>query len=424
MSLDQRQRRLYLLSFCALCMLAAASFIPSGIAQAGVAGAASKTSTAKQSERLLFEREIKPGDSLSTMLSNVLAPPEVHKVSQACRGVFRLNKLSIGQPYRVWMEKGRFSRLEYSLDDWEQLRIDCTGGKYTAKIEALPLEVEVLRMSGTVEQRQGYTQAVRAAGGNRELMLRLADIFAFKFNAWRDLKKGDSFVALVEHKKRRGKTVGYGRIFSASFTKAGKEYEAYWYRSDDGRASYYNGAGENLQPYLRAPLPMYVVSSGYNARRLHPVTGRRQPHYAIDYAAPSGTPIYAAADGRVNKVQQDRLAGRYIRIQHDAKYETMYMHMSGFAKGLKAGDNVVQGQIIGYVGSSGRATGPHLDFRLRRYGRLINPRMNHDLASAGELSKWQQSAMRRRIASYRVRMRSPQMAATALPRGWDKTELF
>lgn len=357
---------------------------------------------------------LESGDTASSILSPYLASQDIYALSRACQGVYPLTKLRVGQPYRVSVQNGVFSCLRYDIDDWTQLVVERNGDGFSARTEDIPLDIVRETVSGEVMLYRGFSQAVREAGGDRELALRLADIFAFEFNAWRGVRKGDSFTVYVEKKYRRGELVGYGRILAATFVYGGKTYEAFWFRTDDGRASYYDAGGKNLQPYLRAPLETYLLTSGYASRRLHPVTKRWQPHYAIDYAAPCGTEVYAACDGEVVRIKRDRKAGRYICIKHAGDYETTYMHLSGFAEGLAVGDKVVQGQIIGYVGSTGYATGPHLDFRLKKGRMLVNPRSNHKLHSPDLAEKYKRQ-LRRKVFAGRVRMGTTRIAQHGNP---------
>ncbi|GAB6176987.1 M23 family metallopeptidase [Desulfobaculum senezii] len=353
---------------------------------------------------------VRSGDSVSSLLGDVLTPPEIYDLSKQCRGVFPLTKLRAGQTYRVQSGPEGFHSFRYDIDEWEYLLVTREDAGFSASVQKTPIDVVEETMHGEVRQRRAFTAAMRDAGGDRGLALRLADIFAFRFNAWREVRKGDTFTLLVEKKYRRGECIGYGRILAAAFFRGDTAYEAFWFKNEpDGRASYFDAAGKNLQPYLRAPLETYELASGFASRRLHPVTKRWQPHYAIDYSAPRGTPVYATSDGRIDRMRRDRKSGRYLAIEHEDGYESLYLHLTAYAKDIAVGDRVVQGQVIGYVGSTGYATGPHLDFRLKKNGRLVNPRGNRSLASR-DLTRREMRYLRRRVIASRVRMGTTRLA--------------
>ncbi|NJB67999.1 murein DD-endopeptidase MepM/ murein hydrolase activator NlpD [Desulfobaculum xiamenense] len=352
---------------------------------------------------------VRSGDTISSMLGDVLGASEIHAFAQACKGVFSLNRLRVGQTYVLTTDASGFRAFRYDIDDWEQLVVERSGDGFAARTVRVPVDVREDTLIGSVSVPNGFSSAVSVAGGDRDLALMVADIFAFRFNAWKDLRPGAAFNILVERKFRRGAFVGFGRVLAATIFTPGTVHEAFWYRSADGRASYYTAEGENLQPYLRAPLESYTLASGYASNRLHPVTRRWQPHYAIDYAAPRGTPVYAACDGEVERITQDRKAGRHIVIRHDGGYETMYLHLNAVAEGLEEGRRVVQGEIIAFVGSTGFATGPHLDFRMRKDGRLVNPRGKRTL-SAPPLAQNERRFLRHVVVACRARMGTTSVA--------------
>jgi murein DD-endopeptidase MepM/ murein hydrolase activator NlpD len=179
---------------------------------------------------------------------------------------------------------------------------------------------------------------------------------------------------LVEKRYREGQPAGYGRILAAEFTNRGETFQAFLYQDGDRRADYFDAEGQSLRKaFLKAPLSFSRISSGFTMRRFHPITKTWKSHPAIDYAAPPGTPIKSVGDGIITKKGYTRGNGNYIKIRHNSSYETLYLHMKGFARGIAQGKRVAQGQTIGYVGSTGLATGPHLCFRMRKNGAPVNP---------------------------------------------------
>jgi murein DD-endopeptidase MepM/ murein hydrolase activator NlpD len=178
---------------------------------------------------------------------------------------------------------------------------------------------------------------------------------------------------VVEKRYREGEFKGYGRILAARFVNQDTPYEGFLLE-DGGRGEYYTADGKSLRKaFLKAPLDFRRISSGYSNARLHPVLNIVRPHHGIDYAAPTGTPIKAIGSGTVVAVARTKAAGKYVKIRHMNGYESAYLHMSRYARGIRSGQKVAQGQVIGYVGATGYATGPHLDFRMKRYGKYLNP---------------------------------------------------
>ena len=202
----------------------------------------------------------------------------------------------------------------------------------------------------------------------------LANVFASEINFISDLREGDAFEVLVEKRFRHDAFEGYGRVLGAKFTNQNKQHTAYLFHNERGRETYYNAEGDNLhRELLKAPLSFLRVTSRYSMARRHPVFGNTRPHQGIDYGAPTGTPIMAVGDGVITNIGRAGGYGKQIIIRHDNGLESLYGHMSRFAKSMKNGKRVRQGQTIGYVGATGTATGPHLDFRIRKQGQFVNP---------------------------------------------------
>ncbi|MDR2695638.1 MAG: M23 family metallopeptidase, partial [Deltaproteobacteria bacterium] len=190
----------------------------------------------------------------------------------------------------------------------------------------------------------------------------------------RDVQDGDSFSILVEKRYRDGRFKNYGRVLGATFTNKGKVFEAFLFRGVSGSESHYNRKGESLRKVLlKAPLAFTRITSGYSKGRRHPLFHDVRPHEGVDYAAPTGTPVKAVGDGVVSQKGWQGGYGNTIAIRHGAGLESQYAHLSGYARGMAVGLRVRQGQVVGFVGMTGWATGPHLDFRLKQHGRFINP---------------------------------------------------
>lgn len=217
-------------------------------------------------------------------------------------------------------------------------------------------------------------QAVADAGESPQMALQLAELFGAEINFIRDLQEGDAFSVLVEKRYREGEYKGYGRILAAHFTNKGKTFEAYLFRDGNNKAQYYNRKGENLRKtLLQAPLAFTRLTSRFTMRRKHPILGYTRPHMGVDYGAPTGHPGQSRGRRGGDQAGLERWLRQQVIVKHVAGLESMYSHLSGYARGLRQGQKVRQGQVIGFVGSTGLATGPHLDFRLRQNGSFINP---------------------------------------------------
>ena len=278
-----------------------------------------------------------------------------------------------GQPYAIVTDtaSGRVKRFEYEIDNRRRLVVEGVE-EPVARVEA----IEYVTLLGTVEATisDNLFQAVADVGESPQMALQLAELFGAEINFIRDLQEGDSFSVLVEKRYREGEYKGYGRILAAHFTNKGKTFEAYLFRDGSERAQYYNRKGENLRKtLLQAPLAFTRVTSRFTSSRKHPILGYSRPHMGVDYGAPTGTPVKAVGEGTVTKRGWAGGYGNQIIVKHVAGLESMYSHLSGYARGLRQGQRVRQGQVIGFVGSTGLATGPHLDFRLRQNGNFINP---------------------------------------------------
>jgi murein DD-endopeptidase MepM/ murein hydrolase activator NlpD len=210
---------------------------------------------------------------------------------------------------------------------------------------------------------------VSDVGEKPALAMVMADIFAREINFIRDLHPGDSFTLIMEKHFRDGEFKGYGRISGAHFINQGTTYEAYLFNDADGFPYYYTQKGESVKrAFLKAPLSFTRISSTFSPRRLHPILKVWRAHPGVDYAAPTGTPVKAIGNGTVTFKGWSKGVGNYIALKHNNGYESMYLHLSAFARGLNKGKKVQQGEVIGFVGSTGYFTGSHLDFRMKKDG--------------------------------------------------------
>ena len=327
-----------------------------------------------------FIGTIKRGETLSSLLGDYLSSHEICCLAEECEETFSVKDIRAGRPYCLLFEDGSFKCFTYEIDDDEQLFINYAGEQFEVSKEPISYQVERSVISGKIESSLFMT--VSGLGERPELACHLADIFAWDIDFMCDLRQGDSFRVLVEKRYREGEFAGYGDLLAAEFINQGKVFRAVYYK-DKETPAYYDPDGKSLKKaFLKAPLVYRRISSSYSNKRLHPVLKIYRPHRAIDYAAPTGTPVRAVASGVVTQRSYDRSNGNKIRLRHANAYETTYIHLSRFGKGMKVGRKVDQGRIIGYVGATGLATGPHLDFRVFKNGRAINPLKMERIPSA------------------------------------------
>jgi murein DD-endopeptidase MepM/ murein hydrolase activator NlpD len=353
---------------------------------------------------------IKSGDTPSSLLEGCMPTPEIYNLCNESKSVYPLNNLKAGQPWTMIYSGDALVGLEYEIDSEERLVVSMADGGYDFRREAIPYEIETKTVAGVIES--SLFGAIGQAGENDELGIRLANVFAYDVDFTRDLRQGDSFKAIIQKRYREGSFVGYGPLIAASFTNQGQTFYAYSYADRNGNTAYYDQNGRPLRKaFLKSPLPFTRISSGYSMSRLHPILKYRRPHQGIDYAAPTGTPISTVADGIVAQVGSNNSQGKFVRVIHSNGYETIYNHMSKFAQVSKKGAKVKQGQVIGYVGSTGYATGPHLDFRMRQNGKLINP-LKLKVMPADPIAKKEMPNFKAAIAEWKARLEEPVQSAS------------
>ena len=323
-------------------------------------------------KREVLEGAIEPGATITSLFADFFSPQQIYLLARKCKGVFALSRIRAGNLYEIHFADGGFEKFVYDIDDQDQLVIKKIENDFEAVRSPISYELKQEVVQANI--LSSLFNAVNERGERPELAISLADIFAWDIDFIRDIREGDSFKVLVEKRFRDGEFFGYGKILAAEFANNGETFRAFLFEVKDGRPDYYDEEGKSVRKaFLKAPLSFSRISSGFTNRRFHPILKRYKPHRAIDYAAPTGTPIHSVGNGIVTRKGYTKYNGRYIRIRHNSIYETHYNHMSRFAKGIKVGTRVAQGQTIGFVGSSGLSTGPHLDFRMYKNGSSVNP---------------------------------------------------
>ncbi|MGD8394788.1 MAG: peptidoglycan DD-metalloendopeptidase family protein [Candidatus Eiseniibacteriota bacterium] len=267
-----------------------------------------------------------------------------------------------GSVHRVEIERGPTERYE---------ALAGADGVVAARVD-IAIEKHVRRLCGTV--KTSLYEAVVEAGGHPELVVRMADLLAWDVDFYTDPRPGDHFDVLVEEHWLDGAYINDGPVLMVSYEGERASQSACRFVLASGEVGYFDRHGKSLRKaLLKSPLNYRRISSTFSHRRRHPITGRYRPHLGVDFAAPRGTPVVAVGSGTVQHAQRKGANGNMVILDHPNGYQTYYLHLSGFGRGIRRGARVQQGQVIGYVGSTGRSTGPHLDFRVKRHQRFINP---------------------------------------------------
>ena len=342
------------------------------------------------------EGSVKSGQFFSTLLNSLgMGASEAYALTQACDSVFDVRTLRVGNTYRAYYSD-ELRYLVYDRDRMNCVVFDCQP-PYGAWVYEKPIR-HVDRYADVTISSSLWND-MRAADVSPLLILNLSDIYAWTIDFF-GLQKGDRFRVLYQEKLCDGEVVSVDTVRYAVFSHGGTDFPAILFDQKDGGNLWWNEKGESMRKaFLKAPLQYSRISSGFSYARKHPVTRKVQPHTGVDYAAPTGTPVMTIGDGVVTSVKYEGAGGNVVRIKHNSVYSTAYLHLSKYAKGLKAGQRVKQGDIIGYVGSTGRSTGPHLDFRVWKNGTPINP-LTMDSPPAEPIKKESMPAFEAAIVEY------------------------
>ncbi|WP_397473548.1 peptidoglycan DD-metalloendopeptidase family protein [Pusillimonas sp.] len=356
------------------------------------------------------ETHIQPGDTVSALLQRLDVDEDglltflTHEKS--ARSIYKLYPGRIVQA--ALDEAGRLVWLRYyhtpastqdgvSSSRWLEVRPDDNGG-FTALEQAEQAQTHVRVAEGEIIS--SLFGATDAADIPDSITMQMADILSSKIDFMRDLRKGDRFRVIYEAHNAQGRDVGSGRILALQFINGNKTYDAVWFKPSDAGGGYYDFEGRSMRgAFLRSALKFSRISSTFGKRK-HPIHGTYRNHNGVDYAAPTGTPIHATADGTVSFIGTQRGYGKVVILQHHGKYSTLYAHQSRFAKGLKKGSKVEQGQLIGHVGSTGWATGPHLHYEFRIGSKHVDP-LSVDLPVARALEGKDRNTFEAILAGYK-----------------------
>ena len=301
-----------------------------------------------------------------------LSIDELFAISHAAASVHKLKELHPGRPYNIIVDdKNCINSFTYGIDDDTIRKIERVDGSFRAGKSSVPYESRLLTIGGQIEDN-----LISAIGTQREdhlLALQASDILAWDIDFNCDLRTGDTFKIVVEGLYQEGKFKKYGRILSTEFINNNQKHLAYRFEYD-GKAGYYNASGKSLRrAFLKAPLSFRRISSSYTRKRFHPILKIYRPHHGLDYVAAAGTPVSATGDGVVVSAGYQGDYGKLVVIAHRNGYKTFYGHLSRIKNNLHQGSQVKQSDVVGYVGATGLATGPHLHYEIRQGSARINP---------------------------------------------------
>ncbi|NYZ68323.1 peptidoglycan DD-metalloendopeptidase family protein [Endozoicomonas sp. SM1973] len=317
---------------------------------------------------------MKKGESLSTIFKKQgFSSSTLYKIVSSSKEAKRLANIMPGQQLEFFISpEGDLKQVKYVRNNLESLIITKVDNSYQTEEIIRKPAIRQKILAGTISS--SLFNASQRAGLPHRLTMQLANIFAWDIDFALDIRKGDHFKVIIEEKHLDGEKIGVGNILAAEFTNRGETFKAIRYTDSDNHASYYTPDGLSMRKaFIRTPVAFSRISSRFNPGRRHPILNKIRSHKGVDYAAPTGTPIKASGDGKVYFAGRKGGYGRAVILQHGQRYKTLYGHMSRIKKGIRNGARVKQGQVIGYVGQSGLATGPHLHYEFRVNGVHKNP---------------------------------------------------
>lgn len=317
--------------------------------------------------------KVQPGDNMALIFQRKRLPASVvHDIMSLGEKTTILERLKPDQQLRLLIENNEFVALQYDLDLNTTLDIRKSGDDYSTDIIGHTLQVKTIAASGII--KDSLFLSAKDAGLSDNIIMQMINLYGWDIDFALEVRQGDQFRILYEEQYKDGKKVRDGAILATEFINQGKSFKLVRYTHADGRSDYYTENGHSMRKtFIRTPIKFNRISSHFNPRRKHPILNQIRSHRGVDYAAPTGTPIKATGDGIIKLAARKSNYGKTIIIQHSSQYTTLYGHLSRYAKGIKKGMPVKQGQIIAYVGMTGLATGPHLHYEFRVNGIYKNP---------------------------------------------------
>jgi murein DD-endopeptidase MepM/ murein hydrolase activator NlpD len=314
----------------------------------------------------------------------------IGRIVGAMAGVFDPRRLKSLQPFmieRTILGALRLFEYEIDADSFLRVAVDHASSELKAEVLPIPKTLETATASGAITpEASSLFAAMKAAGEADDLAIALAGVFSGEIDFNSEVQPEDSFAVVFERFHREGRPDTYGRILAAEFHNEGRVVRAINFARPGGEPAYYDAEGHSLRRFfLKSPLKFEPrVTSGFSMRRMHPVLHTSRAHRGVDYSAPHGAPVVAVASGTVMSASFDSTNGRMVRLKHPSGYQSYYLHLSGFASGIRAGAHVDQNDVIGFVGSTGLATGTHLHYGLTKNGTFVNPLVEHRNMPPGE----------------------------------------
>ncbi len=346
---------------------------------------------------------IKPNQSLSDILSSYhVSFQAIHNIAMASESVFDVRKLAANRDYEVICSNDSTHKAKCFI--YHPNPIDYVVYKFDDSVSVSMEHYEVERKENTTSGiiNSSLYQTLVDNGNSPKLAVELSDMYAWQIDFF-GIQKGDNYKIVFEELYVNDKLIGVGEVKAALFDHMDTSYYAFQYEQDS-IVEYFDEVGNSLRKaFLKAPLSYRRISSKFSYNRLHPILKRRMPHLGVDYAASKGTPVYAIGDGKVIKANYAGAAGNYAKIKHNSVYTSGYMHLWKFEQGINVGTKVKQGQLIGYVGSTGRSTGPHLDFRIWKNGTAVDP-VSLKPPSAKPINEEHITAYLKWMKSYRTKL--------------------
>ncbi len=328
---------------------------------------------------------VKRNQNLAKILLAYNVPYSViDAVAKKSKPLFDVRRIRAGNPYCVIRENDSDAVARYFIYEQDPINyVVYNLADVSVRLGNKPVEKKIIEASGVIQG--SLCRTFSRLGLEYELVEKLSDLYAWTID-FHHLHKGDRFKIIYEKEEVDGTVVGLGRILAANFTHHGEEHFTFYFE-ENGNGGYYDEKGDGIQKaFLKAPLKYTRITSRPSTKRLHPILKVRKPHLGTDYAAPAGTPVYSVGDGVVTNVAYNQARGKYVTIRHSAVYKTEYLHLSGVKKGIQRSVQVQRGELIGYVGKTGLATGPHLEFRFWKNGRVFD-HLKEDLPSDKAISK-------------------------------------
>lgn len=319
--------------------------------------------------------EVESGQTLSHLLDGYTSQSNINRIYQQTKPIYNFGKMKVGDEWTIFAQRDslglHLNHFVYEYSTRDMLFVSIVGDSLGVRSEQKEERLVRRKVSASIESSLWNCLVAQDIPG--ELAIKMEDIYGWSVDFF-SLHEGDTFTVVFDERYIDGKCVGVGTVWGSIFTHAGKDYYAIPFEQG-GKLSYWDESGKSMRKqFLKAPLKFTRISSKFNPNRLHPIYKVRRPHLGVDYAAPVGTPVYAIADGTVTAKYWDKKGGgNVLKLKHTNGYTSSYLHLSRYAKGINVGTRVSQGQTICYVGNTGASTGPHLDFRIYKNGKAIDP---------------------------------------------------